>query len=453
MTTAREVFEGQYISKTKKSKEIYEEARHYLAGGVPGGARYRRPHPLYIKEARGGKFWDVDGNEYIDILLGAGPAILGHSHPSVMEAVKQQLDRGTNMQVTGEFAIELAKKITQHMPGMELIRFVNSGSEAVQLVLRAARAYTGREKYAKFEGGYNGQMDNALFSGNVYAGPEDMPEPVPGCAGLPKSVQGDIIILPWNNAEATVSLIRKHAKELAAVIIEPIGGIFLGGMPPEKSFVEALREVTEKEGIILIFDEVITGFRFGLSGGCSVSGVIPDMRTMGKIIGGGLPVGAYGGRKEIMEKVVTPAETKETAPQKIFSSGTYSGNPVSMAGGVAMIKELEKPGFYERIDGSGERIRSGLVKLASDIGLAIQVGGIRSLFSVHFSNHPLRNIRDILSSDRETAATFYTGLVANGVYIPEHHVAFTCGAHTNADIDKILEVAEKVFSEIKKRQA
>ncbi len=229
MNKAREVFEEQYIYRTKKSKQMYEEARKYLAGGVPGGARYRRPYPLYLKEARGSKLWDVDNNEYIDILLGAGPAILGHSPPSVMNAVKEQLDRGTIMQVTGQFAVELAKKITQHMPGMELVRFVNSGSEAVHIALRAARAYTGREKYAKIEGAYDGQLDNTLISGNVYGGPGDSPEPVPGSAGIPRSILNDTVILPWNNAEAAVNLIKKHAKELAAVLIEPVGGIFLGG--------------------------------------------------------------------------------------------------------------------------------------------------------------------------------------------------------------------------------
>lgn len=455
MTTAREVFEEQYISRTKRSKEMYEEARHYLAGGVPGGARYRRPYPLYMKEARGSKLWDADGNEYIDILCGAGAAILGHSPPSVMDAVKQQLDRGTIIQVTSEFTVELAKKITHHMPGMELIRFVGSGSEGVHIALRAARAYTGREKYAKFEGCYHGQLDNELISGTVLGGPEDKPESVPGCAGIPKSILNDTIILPWNNAEKSAALIKKHAKELAAVIIEPVGGIYLGGMPTEKSFAEALRKVTEQEGIVLIFDEVITGFRLGLSGSYSLLGVIPDLRILGKVIGGGFPVGAYGGRKDIMEKVVTPpgpAEAKEVVKQKIFSSGTFSGNPVSVAAGVATLRELEKPGFYERIDACGERIRSSLRKMAMDIGLQIQVVGFRSLFSVHFSNHPVRNIRDILNSDRETAGAFYMGLVANGVYVPEHHVAFTCGAHNDADIGKILEVSEMVLWEIKRRQ-
>jgi glutamate-1-semialdehyde 2,1-aminomutase len=455
MTTAREVFEEQYMSRTKKTREMYEEARHYLAGGVPGGARYRRPYPLYVKEARGSKLWDVDGNEYIDILCGAGAAILGHSPASVMDAVKQQLDRGTIIQVTSEFVVELAKKITHHMPGMELIRFVGSGSEGVHIALRAARAYTGREKYAKFEGCYHGQLDNELISGTVLGGPEDKPESVPGCAGIPKSILNDTIILPRNNAEKSVALIKKHAKELAAVIIEPVGGIYLGGMPAEKAFVEALRKVTEQEGIVLIFDEVITGFRLGLSGSYSLLGVIPDLRVLGKVIGGGFPVGAYGGRKDIMGKVVTPpgpAEAKEVAKQKIFSSGTFSGNPVSVAAGVATLRELEKPGFYERIDGYGERIRSGLRKMAMDIGLQIQVVGLRSLFSVHFSNHPVRNIRDILNSDRETTGAFYMGLVANGVYVPEHHVAFTCGAHNDADIGKILEVSKMVLREIKRRQ-
>ncbi|MEE9399691.1 MAG: aminotransferase class III-fold pyridoxal phosphate-dependent enzyme [Dehalococcoidales bacterium] len=458
MTTAREVFEEQYISRTKKSRQMYEEARHYLAGGVPGGARYRRPYPVYVKEARGSKLWDVDGNEYIDLLMGAGPAILGHSPPSVMKAVKEQLDRGTIMQVTGEFAVELAKKITKHMPGMELIRFVNSGSEAVHIALRAARAYTGRDKYAKFEGSYNGQLDNVLVSGDVYGGPEDAPESVPASAGIPKSILDETIVLPWNNAEAAVSLIKKHAKELAAVLIDPVGGIHLGGIPAEKSLVQALREVTEKEGIILIFDEVISGFRMGLSGGYSLSGVVPDMRSLGKIIGGGFPVGAYGGRRDIMEKVVAPpdpAEAKNAAlrKQKIFSSGTYSGNPISMVAGLATIKELEKPGFYEHIDGCAERVRSGLPEIASDMGLDIQVVGVRSLFSVHFTSRPLKNVRDILGSDRETAGVFYTGLVANGVYIPEHHFGVISGAHTNADIDKILSVSEIVLKEIRKRQA
>lgn len=453
MNKAREFFERQYIARTKKSKQMYEEAKKYLAGGVPGGARFRRPYPLYMREANGSKLWDIDGNEYIDLLMGAGPDILGHSPPVVIAAVKECLDRGTVMQVTGEYAVALAKKITQHIPGMELLRFVNSGSEAVHIALRAARAFTGRDKYAKCEGNYCGQMDNALVGGNVYGGPEDAPVPLPYSGGIPKAILNDTIIIPWNNAEAAVSIIRKHAKELSAVLMDPTGGIFLGGMPADKSYVQAIREVTEKEGILLIFDEVISGFRMGLSGACSISGVIPDLRTLGKIIGGGFPAGAYGGRRDIMKRVATPPESATSHEQKIFSSGTYSGNPISMIAGLATIEELEKPGFYESLDSKGDRIRSGLLKMAGEIGFAIQVLGVRSIFTVHFSDRPLKNVRDILNSDRETAGTFYTGLVANGVYIPDFHFAAISAAHTDDDVTQILAVSERVLKDIKRLQS
>jgi glutamate-1-semialdehyde 2,1-aminomutase len=450
---ARELYERQYIARTKKSKQMYEGAKKYLAGGVPGGARFRRPYPIYMREAKGSKLWDIDGNEYIDLLMGAGPDILGHSPQAIIAAVKEHLDKGTVMQVTGEYAVALAKKITQHMPGMELLRFVNSGSEAVHIALRAARAFTGRDKYAKCEGNYCGQMDNALVGGNVYGGPEDMPASLPSSAGIPKTILNDTIIIPWNNAEAAVSIIRRHAKELSAVLMDPTGGIFLGGMPADKSYVQAIREVTEEEGILLIFDEVISGFRMGLSGACAISGVIPDLRTLGKIIGGGFPAGAYGGRRDIMEKVATPPGNAISHEQKIFSSGTYSGNPISMIAGLATIEELEKPGFYESLDIKGDRIRSGLLKMAGEIGFAIQILGIRSIFTVHFSDRPLRNVRDILNSDRETAGAFYTGLVANGVYIPDFHFASISAAHTDDDLTKILAVSEKVINEIRKLQS
>jgi glutamate-1-semialdehyde 2,1-aminomutase len=453
MNKAREFFEKQYVARTKKSQQMYEEAKKYLAGGVPGGARFRMPYPLYMREAKGSKLWDIDGNEYIDLLMGAGPDILGHSPPAVIAAVKERLDRGTVMQVTGEYAIALAKKITQHIPGMELLRFVNSGSEAVHIALRAARAFTGRDKYAKCEGNYCGQMDNALVGGNVYGGSEDEPVSLPNSAGIPKAIINDTIIIPWNNPEAAVSIIRKHAKDLSAVLMDPTGGIFLGGMPADKSYVQAIREVTEKEGILLIFDEVISGFRLGLSGACTISGVIPDLRTLGKIIGGGFPAGAYGGRRDIMEKVATPPESVTSHEQKIFSSGTFSGNPISMIAGLATIEELEKPGFYERLDSKGDRIRSGLLKMAGELGLTIQVLGIRSIFTVHFSDRPLKNVRDILRSDRETTSAFYTGLVANGVYIPDFHFASISAAHTDDDVAQVLTVSERVLREIKRLQS
>jgi len=338
------------------------------------------------------------------------------------------------------------------MPGMEMVRYVNSGSEGVHMALRAARAYTGREKYAKCEGNYNGQLDNALISGNVFAGPEESPESVAQGNGIPKSIVKDVVVLPWNNAEAAVSVIRRHAKELAAVLLEPVAGTYMGGIPAEKSFVQAIREVCDEEGIVLIYDEVVTGFRLGLSGAYSITGIIPDLRVLAKTIGGGFPVGAYGGRKEIMDKVVTPGRGVLFGAGKMFQSGTYSGNPISMTAGLAMIKELEKPGFYERIDGYGERARSGLRKIAADVGIPVQVVGVGSLFGVHFSEHPVRNIRDIAKADKEMGEAFSMGWVANGIHCPPIHVLFTSGAHTDVDIGKILEVAEMVIREIKKHQ-
>jgi len=458
MTSVYQVFERQYISRTRRSKEMFEEAKQHLAGGVAGSGAYRNPYPLYIKEAKGSRIWDIDGNEYIDIMCSAGPAILGHSPAPVIEAVREQLEHGTVTLVTSEAAVAVAKKIKQHMPGMEMVRFVNSGSEAVHIALRVSRAFTGREKYAKFEGNYHGQMDNALVSGDIFMGPENSPEPIPQGAGIPTSVLNDVVVLPWNNAEAAVAIIKKHAKELAAVLLEPIAGMYLGGLPAEKSFVEGLRKVCDEEGIVLIYDEVVTGFRLGLSGAYSITGIVPDLRILGKLIGGGFPVGAYGGRRDIMEKVVSPVEKpiegKSTPYEgpKIFQSGTFSGNPISMTAGLAMIKELEKPGFYERIDGYGERIRSGLRKIAAELGIPVQVVGVGSMFCLHFSEHSIKNIRDLAKINKETGAAFYMGWEANGIHCPPFHLGFTSGAHTGDDMEKILEVAEMVLREIKAHQ-
>jgi len=458
MNTAYPIFEKLYISKTKRSREMYEEARQHLAGGVSGSGAYREPYPLYMKEAKGSRLWDVDGNEYIDIMCSAGPAILGHSPAPIIKAVREQLEHGTVTLVTSEAAIEVAKRIKQHMPGMEMVRFVNSGSEAVHLALRVARAYTGREKHAKCEGNYHGQMDNELVSGDVFGGPENSPKSIAQGAGIPKSVLNDVVVLPWNNSEEAVAIIKKHAKELAAVLLEPVAAMYLGGTPAEKSFLEALRKVCDEEGIVLIYDEVVTGFRLGLSGAYSITGVVPDLRILGKLIGGGFPVGAYGGRKEIMEKVVSSFEKSGEAKStqykgpKIFQSGTFSGNPISMTAGLAMIKELEKPGFYERIDEYGERVRSSLRKIAAEIGIPVQVVGVGSMFCLHFSEHPIKNIRDFAKIDKDTGAAFYMGWEANGIHCPPFHLGFTSGAHTGDDIDKILEVAEMVLREIKMHQ-
>jgi len=455
---AYELFEEQYYARTKKSKQMYEEARKYLAGGVVADGAYRTPYPLYMKEARGTKLWDIDGNEYIDIMSGGGPTILGHSPAPVMEAVKKQLDHGTQTLVTHSAAVELAKKICQHMPGMEEIRYVHSGSEAVHTVLRLSRVYTGREKHAKFEGNYNGQLDNELVSGSNFGGLEESPESVAQCPGIPHGVLNDIIVLPWNNTEASVALIKKHAKELASVVLEPVACAHMGGIPAEKTFVQALRRVCDDYGIVLIFDEVITGFRLGLSGAYSILGVIPDLRTMAKLVFGGLPGGLYGGRRQIMELVAAQPISSQAGgimfqKRKMFQSGTFAGNPISVTAGVALIKELEKPGFYERIDGYGERIRDGIRKIATAMGFPVQVVGVGSMFTVYFSEHPVRTIRDAAKANKELGAAFYMGLIVNGVYVAPFHWAITNGAMTDDDVDRILEGSEKILKEMKRHQA
>ncbi len=449
MTTAYEIFERQYIERTKRSKETYEKARRVLPGGVAANAGFRSPHPIYMKKASGAYIIDVDDNQYLDIHLSGGPHVLGHSPPAVMDAVRQQLDHGTATAATNEKVIELAGKICEHLPGMEMVRFVNTGSEAVSMSLRAARAYTGRDKIGKFEGHFHGQSDSALIAGSQIEGPEDSPEAVAQGAGIPKSQLQDTVVLPFNDAEAAVTLIKQNAREMAAVILEPIGGVWLGGVEAEPSFLEAIRRVTEEEGILLIFDEVVTGYRLGLSGAVSLSGVMPDLRAMGKVIGGGFPTGAFGGRTDIMEEVVTPASEPHER-QKMYQSGTFSGNPISATAGLAMIRELEEPGFFERIDGYGDRIRKGLREMAADLDMEIQAVGRGSIFGVFFGSHPIRNIRDVQRCDAEKGRAFFMGLVANGIFVTPFHLGFTNGAQTDEDIDRVLEVSKYVLTEMKR---
>jgi glutamate-1-semialdehyde 2,1-aminomutase len=458
MTKAYEVFEKQYLARTRRSKQMYEEAKKSLAGGVGADGAYRRPYPLYMKEARGSRLWDIDGNEYIDLMGGAGPAILGHSPAPIIEAVKQQLDHGTQTLVTDQAAIELSRKICQHMPGMEEVRFVNSGSEAVHMAMRISRIYTGKEKHARFEGCYHGQLDTELISGNVFGGTEERPEAVAGSPGIPQCSLDNTVVLPWNNVGASVELIKEHAKELASVIIEPVACAHMGGIPADKNLVRALRQVCDEEGIVLIFDEVITAFRLALSGAYSLFAITPDLRTMAKLVFGGFPGGLYGGKREIMELVadkpqVEKAGTPMWQKRKMFQSGTFSANPVSAVAGLATIKELEKPGFYERINRYGERIRGGIKELADRMGIPVQIVGVGSMFTVYFGEHPVRNIRDIAKTDREAGGAFYMGLVVNGIYVAPFHWGIANGAMTDADVDRILVASEKVLKEMKMHKA
>ncbi len=448
MNDIRAQFVERYRQRTPRSRRLYEQAKEHLPGGVPGNAGYRPPHPLYVDRASGPFLWDIDGNRYIDSLIGGGPHILGHSPPAVMNAVAEQLSAGTSTIAPPPTAVALARRIKKHMPHMEMVRFVHTGSEAVHMSMRVARAFTGRPKIGKFEGNFHGGYDNLLVSGTSFGGPEERPLSVPEGAGIPQSVLDDTVVLPFNNTDATVALIERHASELAAVMVEAVGGTWLGGIVAEQGFLEALREVTARHGILLIFDEVITGFRVALGGSAAVTGITPDLTALAKTIGGGFPMGAFGGRRDVMDQVVTPKRDASDDRVTIFQSGTFQSNLVSLTAGLAMLSELEKPGVYEKLNDHGDQVRQGMEKIGANLGLPIQAIGQGSIFGVYFAEEPVRNIRDVVRSDRELAGIFYLGLLAHGVFITPYHLGFTNAAQTQSEIDGILDICQAVLETI-----
>jgi glutamate-1-semialdehyde 2,1-aminomutase len=448
-------FEDRYIKMTPKSKEIYEEAKDYLAGGVAGRAKFIRPYPLYLERVMGSKAMDVDGNTYIDMTMGAGPNILGHNPVPVIEAVKKQVDIACHTLWPTELEVRLAKKIKQHMPHMELIRFANSGSEATRTAIRAARAYTGKSKIAVFEGHFHGSDDYFLISGMAHEvqGTEAAPEPVVDCAGIPPVLLEETIVLPYNNAEASEAILRKHGKEIAALIVEPIAGTSGFGTVAERHFLETCRQVTAEEGIILIFDEIVTGFRLSLGGATEFFHIVPDMAAIGKALAGGIPIAAFGGRREIMGQVVTPTGLASDQFTKIFHSGTFTGNPVAMAAGLATLEELEKGDLYAFINELGDALRSGLRQLFQQYGILAQATGIGSMFGVIFTDQPIRNRRDILESDMQRLGDFSLGMITEGILMPIRHIGFISAAHTKEDIEQVLTAAENVLRIMEREKA
>lgn len=436
----------QYLSKTRESDAIWNDARKVLPGGVAGAAGFLAPRPIYLEKAKGGRLYDVDGNEYVDLLLCGFVNILGHSPEPVVAAVKRQLDLGTSYMLFNQSGLSLAKIIQKHQPHVEMIRFANSGTEATMFALRVARSFTGREKIAKPEGGYNGQHDSVLMSGSSgAAGPDRRPEARPESAGIPHCVAEQAVIFPWNDVEATVSIIEENAGELAAVMLEPLPGFGMGAVSPEKGYLEAIREVTARHGILLIFDDVAIGFRIGgMEGSARHFGVTPDLSCYGKVIGGGFPVGAFGGRRDVMEKTLGPSADSK---HKVFQSGSFTGNAVTMTAGHACLEELESRD-YRYIDGLAETLRKGLTTIAAEKGYPIQVTGEGSIFYPHMNETPVRSMRDKLRDDAVRNRLFCMGLIANGVYLPPGHAAATCFAHTKEDVEHVLEVSEKVLGEM-----
>ncbi|MBI2962142.1 MAG: aspartate aminotransferase family protein [Deltaproteobacteria bacterium] len=450
MATA-EGFVRAYRERTPRSQQLWEAARRVLPGGVSGNAKFFKPHPIYVESASGSRVVDVDGNVYIDLLAGAGSAILGHGPPAVTRAVAAQLGQAISPIFATELEIRLARTVGIHMRYMEMVRFVSSGSEATFLLARVARAFTGRERIAKFEGNYHGQHDFGLTGAFVAgAGSDHRPEPIAGCAGTERSSLERLLLLPYNDP-AALDIIREHADELAAVFIEPVAGFGIGAIPADRDWLAALRELTAEKGILLVFDEIVTGFRLGLGGASAAFGVQPDLGAIGKIVGGGFPIGGFGGRRDIMEKVVTPTKEPSDVKEKIFASGTFSGNPIGMAAGLAMIAELERGDFYDTLARRGERLRAGLREAGLREGIEVQATGIGSIFHVHFASEPIRDKRSAMRADPVRQYAFSIGMISKGVLLPPAHPGFLSTAHGDADVDEILRVAADVLAEMAAR--
>ena len=441
-------FEDQFIERTPVSQQMYERARLVLPGGVAGNGKFLPPYPIYIQSGKGAELVDVDDNKYIDLLMGGGVHILGHSPKVVLDRVQEQIAEGVHYYMAAEAEVSMAEKICHLMPVVEMVRFVNTGSEATQMALRTARAFSQRDGIAKFEGNFHGQHEFFLVSTLGTAGPPDLPSAHIDSAGVPGGVVDQTLILPYNNAEIAVEQITRHAGELGAVIIEPVSAFGLGVVPAKKYFLKALREVTARFEIPLIFDEVVTNFRLGLGGASQYFGVQPDLVSLGKIIGGGFAIGGYGGKREIMEKVVTPRAGLWDLSTQIFQSGCFSGNPVSMTAGLAVLEELEKGLVNPYIDGLTQKLAIGLQYLGKQNGLPVQVNAVASILQIHFGEAEIQNKRDATKMYRTAALEFHLGMRASGV-VASYHPLFLSAAHTKEHIQVVLETADKVFGQMK----
>jgi glutamate-1-semialdehyde 2,1-aminomutase len=412
--------------------------------GVSGAAKFYDPYPAVLDNGVGGHVTDVDGNDYVDFLMGAGSSLLGHSHPRVVAAVRQQIGRLATVMAPVSIEQRFAGRLREMMPYLERIRFSNTGSEAVRTALRAARAATGKTRYGKFEGNYHGSDDYFLVSSGSrqVAGPPHRPQPVFDSAGVPDRIAEEVLLLPYNDAENAASLIAQHAEDLAAVVLEPVAFSTGGGVAADRHFAQAVREVTSMHGILLIFDEVVTGLRMGTGGAPGYLGVTPDLACLGKAIGGGLPLSAWGGRADIMEQVVGFESIAKGT--RIFHSGTFTGNPLSVAAGMAVLDVLDREPVLEHIDYLGAKLRSTLQEVLDSYGTG-QMTGYGSIFQLHFTGAPPRNRREILGGDHELLGAVLLGMCAHGILWPPFHPGVLGYGHTESDIDRSAAALEAVL--------
>ncbi len=426
--------------KTTKSQEIFAAAQNLMPGGVSSPVRAFKSvggQPIVFDRVKGAYIWDVDGNQYIDYVGTWGPAICGHAHPEVIAALHEALEKGTSFGAPSVLENVLAEMVIDAVPSIEMVRFVNSGTEACMGVLRLMRAFTKRDKIIKFEGCYHGHADTFL----VKAGSGVATLGLPDSPGVPKAATSATLTAPFNDLESVKALFEENRDEIAGVILEPVVGN-AGFITPDAGFLEGLRELTHEHGALLVFDEVMTGFRIAYGGAQEKFGVTPDLTTLGKVIGGGLPVGAYGGRRDIMS-MVAPAGP-------VYQAGTLSGNPLAMTAGIKTLELLQKPGTYDYLERITKKLADGLLQIAKETGHAACGGQISAMFGLFFTSGPVNNYEDAKKSDTAKFGRFHRGMLEHGVYLApsQFEAGFTSFAHTEEDIEQTLAVARDVMSSL-----
>ena len=414
-----------------KSEALFAEAQRLMPGGVNSPVRSFRAvtgTPPFIESGSGARVVDVDGNEYIDYLGSWGPLVLGHAHPSVVAALTRAAQNGSSFGAPVEQEVDLARLITGALPSIESLRLVNSGTEACMSAIRLARAFTGRDKIIKFAGNYHGHADGLL----VRAGSGGLTHGIPTSAGVPESYARETLVADFNDLDSVEQLFNNYPGAIAGIIVEPVAGN-MGVVPPAPGFLEGLRRVTAHDGAMLIFDEVITGFRVGAGGAQGLYGVMPDITTLGKIIGGGLPVGCYGGRREIMERVAPLGD--------MYQAGTLSGNPLAVSAGVATLTELQKPGVYEQIDRLAARLTDGISAAFRAAEVPGTINRVGSMFTGFFNPGPVESLAQVEQSDAAQYGRYFHALLERGVYTApsQFEAGFVSTAHTEADIDATIE--------------
>jgi glutamate-1-semialdehyde 2,1-aminomutase len=424
-----------------RSVDLLDRANRYLAGGGLGLFVLPPEVNVVIAEGHGSHVTDVNGRDFIDYHLGSGPALLGHAHPDVVAAVSRQLPKGSTYYFLNEPVIRLAERLVDACPCADQVHFTGSGTEATFFALRIARAKTGRDKVLKFEGGWHGMHDYGLW-GTVPRSPSAYPQAERDSIGIPEALRGQVLVAPFNDAARAVQLIEENAGDLAAVIVEPLQRVLL----PEPGFLEAVREVTARHGIVLIFDEVVTGFRIAWGGAQEKYGVVPDLATYGKAMSGGFPMAAIGGRAEVMQYL--DARRIERS-RLVWASGTLNGNPVSATAGLAALDVLARPGTYDRLHRIGGRLRREITAIGARYGFSAQTPGEDAVFGVRFTRREeLRSWADLLSADTDLGLRWAIAMLKRGILVNPNEKFYISTVHSDADVDRTLEAAEGAFADL-----